>query len=443
MISRTMARLVLLLIVAMAPAHAIRADDFEYEHEPIAYTKTAAANEVSRLADRLQSGETKLEHQPRLGYLRSLLKELKIPESSQMLVFSKTSLQRHRITPRTPRALYYNDDTYVGYCLDGDVLEISTADTRLGAVFYALPQDQTEPAQLVRQGDNCLICHASNNTRNVPGHVVRSVFVDPQGLPVLASGTYRIDQTSPLEHRWGGWYVSGTHGSQKHLGNLIVRERGPTDLVDNSAGMNLTDLGERFEKSGYLTPHSDLVALMVLEHQTDAHNFLTRANFQTRSALHYQETLNRQLGEPEREWDSVKSRIKNAGEALVEYLLFCEEAKLTHRIAGVTDFAREFSQRGPRDRRGRSLRDFDLETRMFKHPCSYLIYSPSFQELPSDARDYVLRRLWEVLTSEDDSPKFAHLSPADRTAIREILLDTLPNLPDYWRESAVGSTGGK
>ena len=264
-----------------------------------------------------------------------------------MLVFSKTSLQRHRIAPRTPRAIYFSDDVYVGCCQDGDVLEISAVDPQLGTVFYTLDQTAAERPIVQRQTDNCLICHGSSQTKEIPGHVVRSVFANASGLPILSAGTYRIDHTSPLEKRWGGWYVTGTHGEQKHLGNLIVRGRAEPETIDNTAGHNLTSVADRFDTSRYLSPHSDIVALMVLEHQADAHNYLTRANFLTRQAMHYQQSLNRELGEPaDHVWDSTKSRIKSANEPLVEYLLFSGEAELTGRIRGTSAFAEEFASAG-------------------------------------------------------------------------------------------------
>jgi len=407
----------------------------EFEQEPIRYSQRVPHNRVSELIGQLERGDVRLEHAAPCGYLRSLLKALGVPVSSQTLVFSKTSLQRHRISPRAPRALYFSDDVYVGCCQNGDVLEISAVDPELGTVFYTLDAEAADPPRFVRQTDNCLICHGSSQTKDVPGHLVRSVFADASGLPILSSGTYRINHTSPLKQRWGGWYVTGTHGDQTHLGNLVVRGRYEPSQIDNSAGQNVTDLRDRFDITQYLSPHSDLVALMVLEHQAEAHNLITRANFLTRQAMHYQETLNRELHEPpDHVWDSTKIRLKSACEPLVEYLLMSSEAPLTARLQGTSTFAAEFAERGPRDRHGRSLRDLDLERRLFKYPCSYLIYSPSVQALPAEAKDHLCRRLWEVLTGADRSPAFAHLSAEDRTAIREILQDTLPGLPDYWRQ---------
>ncbi len=406
----------------------------EFEQAPILYSQTPPSNRVSRLIDQIKAGEKKLAYEEHFGYLRSLLKELDVPVSSQVLVFSKTSLQRNRIAPLTPRSIYFSDDVSVGFCQNGDVLEVTAADPKLGTVFYTVMQDDQDRQPFAHQIDNCLICHGSSQTKEVPGHVVRSVFTDTTGMPLLAAGTHRIDQSSPLEKRWGGWYVTGTHGQQKHLGNLVIQGRNVPSNLDNSAGQNVTDLSQFLPTKTLLTPHSDIVALMVLEHQADAQNYIIRANFLTRQALHYQESLNKELQEPEgKMWDSTKSRLKSASEPLVEYMLFSSEVPLTHKITGSSKFTEEFAQRGPRDKQGRSLRDFDLEKRIFKYPCSYLIYSESFAALPKQAKDYVLKRLWEVLSGQDQSKPFAHLSTADRQAILEILKDTMPDLPDYWK----------
>jgi hypothetical protein len=421
--------LILGLVAAVEPAWSQ-----EFEQEPIHYSQSRPENRVSRLIDHVAAGDKVLAYDERFGYLSSLLAALDVPVSSQMLVFSKTSLQRQRISPRTPRALYFSDDVYVGFCQQGEVLEISAVDPQLGAVFYTLDQEPKGAPSFRRQTDNCLICHGSSQTKEVPGHVVRSVYTGPTGLPILSAGTVRVDQTTPLEKRWGGWYVTGTHGEQTHLGNLIVREAKVPEQIDNSAGLNQTSLVEHCDTSQYLTGHSDIVALMVLEHQADMHNLITRANFLTRQAVHYQQALNRELNEPaDRVWDSTKSRIRSACEPLVEYLLFCDEAELTHPIEGTSGFAGEFAQQGIRDRDGRSLRDFDLNRRLFKYPCSYLIYSPSFEALPREAKDFIWQRLGNILRGEDQSPKFAHVTCNDRQAIHEILSQTLPCAAEFLR----------
>lgn len=421
-----------LFVVLLAAAVPARAADIDAE--PINYAKAPADNVVSHLEERIDAGQVKLAFVEKHGYLPALLRELKVSESSQMLVFTKTSLQRERIGPRRPRALYFNDDVYVGFCQQGKVLEVSAVDPQLGAVFYTLDQQPAEKPRFVRQNDACMLCHGPSQNQGFPSHLVRSVFPDGDGLPILSAGTFRIDHTSPLKQRWGGWYVTGTSGKQPHLGNMIVREEKPSEDMDNSAGRNLTDLNSLCRTTAYLTPHSDIVALMVLEHQAQAHNLITRANFLTRIALREEAAINKALGRPEGERsDSILRRIQNAGEPLVKYLLFSGEAALTERITGTSGFAEEFTKRGARDPRGRSLRDFDLEHRLFKYPCSYVIYSKAFDALPGPVKDHVLRRLWEVLSGKDTGKEFAHLSTADRQAIREILVATKPGLPDYWR----------
>ncbi len=262
-----------LAALAIFAAAAAAADEFE--RPPIEYSKSTPDNSVSRLQARLDQGQATLPYAEKSGYLAALLAALEVPVESQTLVFSKTSLQRSRISPRKPRAIYFNDDVYVGFCQSGDVLEISVADPKLGAVFYTLDQHDKETPRLVRQTDNCLLCHSSSRTEGVPGHVVRSLFVDTSGQPIFSAGSYTVDHTTPLEQRWGGWYVTGKHGAQKHLGNLIIQGQDVPREVDNTQGQNVTDLAGRLNVDNYPAPHSDIVALMVLEHQTLVHNRIT------------------------------------------------------------------------------------------------------------------------------------------------------------------------
>lgn len=422
----TPARLLLAACVCLGLVTTLRADDLD--QEPIRYSTATADNAVSRLQRRIDAGEARLAHEEGFGYLRSLLRELHVPVSSQTLVFSKTSFQRERIAPRTPRAVYFGDEAYVGFCQDGEVLEVSAVDPQLGTVFYSLSQKQADRPRFTRQTDNCLICHGGAFNQGQPGHLVRSVYPDAAGLPLLSMGSHRIDHTSPLAQRWGGWYVTGTSGRQPHLGNLILKDEtaGP---IDNSAGCNVTDLRKRIDTSAYLSPHSDIAALLVLEHQAEMHNRIGRATLQTRQALYEEAEINKALGRPaDYRSETFLRRIAAAGEPVVQYLFFCGEAKLTDPIVGTSGFARDFAGRGPRDRHGRSLRDLDLARRLFKYPCSYLIYSPAFDAMPAPVKEFVCKRMGEVLLGKDTSAAFAHLSPDDRKAIVEVLHETRPGL---------------
>lgn len=437
-LSRPAGRWFRFLLVGLATfAPGATASGQDIERAPIHYSTAEPRNAVSQLKERLAKGTTKLDFEPEHGYLRSLLRVLDIPESSQVLVFSKTSLQRERISPKTPRALYFNDEVMVGFCLRGQVLEISAVDDSIGTTYYTLEQSREEKPVPDRQTESCLLCHSSSTTQGIPGHLVRSVFADRQGLPLLASGSFRTDHTSPIAERWGGWYVTGTSGQQTHLGNMISQGPRKPEEIENSDGVNVVDLKDRFTTSFYLTPHSDIVALMVLEHQVGMLNRLARAGLETRMALDYEREFNKALGEPlDQESSSARSRIRSVGEAVVQYMLFRDEVQLTDRIQGTSSFEADFAARGPRDSKGRSLRDFDLKTRIFRYPCSYLIYSRAFDSLPSAVKDYVYQRLWDLLNGRATKKDDPVLVSEDRNAILEILRDTKHDLPDYWKVPA-------
>ena len=416
----------------VSATHAPAADEFE--RPPIEYSRATPENCIADLEERIDRGEVQLAFREGLGYLPSLLEALDVPVESQMLVFSKTSLQRQRISPRTPRAIYFNDDVYVGFCQSGDLLEISAVDPKVGTAFYTLDQEPMETPRFTRQTDSCLQCHSSSRTGGVPGHVVRSLFVNAGGEPILSAGSFTVDHTTPLEKRWGGWYVTGEHGWQSHLGNLIVRGKQVSQPVDNSEGQNVLRLDDRLPIEKYLVPYSDIVALMVFEHQTVVQNCLSKANFTARKALYDEAALNRTLGKPAEEVsESTLRRISAAGDELVDALLLVGEAPLADSIRGTSGFAEKFTQQGPRDSQGRSLRDFDLELRLFKYPCSYMIYSSAFDGLPAEVKDYVWQRMWDVLVHREDAERFAHLRKDDRQAIVEILRETKPGLPSYWK----------
>ncbi len=412
----------LILLIASQPLHA-QQDGFE--RPPIDYMNTEVHDPVAVLAAKLKAGEVSLDYDKTFGYLKSVLKALDVPISSQTLVFSKTSLQLQRISPRRPRSLYFNDDVYVGYCQQGDVLEFAATDAEQGATFYTLEQLDDGKPKLVRDRGVCLSCHASNRTQNVPGYLVRSVFTDVAGQPKLGSKTFTTDHTSDIKDRWGGWYVTGNHGSMRHMGNTL--STGNEDKFDREVGANEVDLSQRFRGETYLSAHSDIVALMVLEHQTQMHNAIAAANYETRQAIYQSYQMNDLLQRPKNHLsDSAKRRIAASVDRVLKYLLMCDEFKLTDKVTGSTRFAEEFTARGKKDSKGRSLRDFDLHTRLFKYPCSYLIYSSGFDGLPDEVRSEVISRLILILEGRDTAPQYAHLTSDMRREILEILRDTKP-----------------
>ena len=335
------------------------------------YEKATPHDHAARLAARLKTGGAKLPFDAKNGYLPALLKEFHIPISSQVLVFSKTSLQASRISRQAPRAVYFNDDTYVGWVKPsvqfGEVMEIVSVDPKLGTMFYSMNQQETASPE-IRRRNECLHCHASPQTEGVPGLFIRSVFPDSEGFAVHAPGAFLSDHRSPLKQRWGGWYVSGTHGAQRHMGNSHLPGRGLTGQLDLEHGANQRDLSPFVNTDPYLSPYSDIVALMVLEHQARAQNLIFRCH-----------------------------RDAHWAERLADYLLFTDEAPLTAPIEGVSGFTAEFEARGPFDEHRRSLREFDLKTRMFRYSLSYMIYSASFDNIPLETRKRVYQRIFAAL----------------------------------------------
>jgi hypothetical protein len=318
-----------------------------------------------------------------------------------VLVFSKTSLQHEAITPSTPRAIYFNDNVYLAFVPDGGLMELSAVNPKRGAVFYTLRQGPASRLVLVKDHD-CFQCHATNVTRGVPGHTLRSVFTRPDGQIAPRTPTYLTDHRSPIGERWGGWFVSGTLSGDTHMGNALFREGSDPATFDRAAGTDVKDISRLFYSGRYPSAHSDIVALMVLDHQVHMHNLIAQLHYFSDAGMPWQEKL----------------------EELLRYTLFVDEAPLKGPVAGTTAFAVDFTKLGPADSRGRTLRQFDLRTRLFRYPCSYLIYSDALLDLPAEVKRRFYGRLGEVLSGRDTSAPFAGLQPADRSSIREILAAT-------------------
>lgn len=403
--------------------------------EPINYRSEDLKDPVAKLQKQFDRGEVKLTYEPGHGYLRSVLDALHVPISSQTLVFSKTSFQYPKISPEHPRALYYNDDVYVGQVHEGRLLEFVSFDPMQGAIFYVMDEHRVEHPRFERSELDCVQCHVANNTtRGVPGVMLRSVFTSPSGVQAAGTPSYITGHESPLEDRFGGWYVTGISGHQTHMGNALLADNASPEDLDRASGANLQDLKEKIDAGGYLSPYSDIVAQLVLAHQTQMHNLITQTNYQARLALYADATKNRAA--EGKVSDAARRQFERPAEQLVRYLLFTNEAKLEGPIKGTSGFAEEFTSRGPRDSRGRSLRDFDLQKRIFKYPCSYLIYSADFDAIPAPAKEYIYHRMLEILSGREQAPEFASLSGEDRKAILEILVATKPGLPEEWKQFA-------
>ena len=371
-----------------------------YGPAPINYFSETEDDLIKQLQTKLDDGQLEFKPHVESGYLPDLLRALEISVESQALVFSKTSVNQALIKPSTPRAIYFNDDVTVGWVPGAAAIEITLQDPAKGTVFYTLPQpvvtDKTEsadpPSIRFRRDGRCTACHISARTLNVPGHILSSFLTDSAGAP--REGYSSINHATGYGQRWGGWYVTGRAPNLIHWGNLVGDAETQRHKQDPSFRGAVADLAPLVDLSRYPSAHSDIVALLVLNHQMHFDNLVNRVSFEHR--------LNRR---------------SDAEEHLVRYALMQDEARLTGPVTGSTKFADVYQSRGPRDEQGRSLRELDLKTRLFKYDVSPLIASRSFQSLP----DEVKSRLEGTMDAE--------LAQRDDQSPREILRATLADWP--------------
>ncbi len=432
-----MTRYAFILVSSFCLPSLLQAED-EYENAPIRYSETTPNDATQRLESLMAAGKVKIDRTDAWTVLRDVMKQFDIPQESQVMVFSKTSKQNDRISPQTPRVVYFGDNAYVGYCLGGSI-EVATIDPKLGPIFYLLDPYEVPAKPLHFQRDNsCLSCHGGPFTPEVPGVIVRSVYPGPEGHPIMSQGSTVVDTTTPFSDRWGGWYVTGRHGSVLHRGNVTATEKNDQTInIDFKAGANITNLAKFFDSTPYKRKQSDIVALMVLEHQTSVQNILTKANHAALRAMHMQTSLQRELGETVMSEPTGTARriIDHAAEDVVDALLFKDEAALPEGgIEGDPAFQTAFTKRAPQSSDGRSLKDFQLLHRLFKHRCSYMVYSLTFQHLTAPLKQTVLARLWTILDGKDTTGHFDYLTTTERSHIRRILAETLPGAPAEWKK---------
>jgi hypothetical protein len=388
-------------------------------HPAIRYQSEAPTDPVAELNRKLQSGQLELRRDGTAGYLRSVLDALKVSTDTQMMVFVKDSVQALRISAGNPRSLFFNDSVAVGW-VRGGFIELASQDPRQGVVFYMLDQSFLGTPSFTRPPKGaCLTCHHNHASGGVPGMLVRS------------ARQFAVTHRVPFEKRWGGWYVTGQHGSLHHLGNTDLERL--YDEPPPSGTSNWTSLAGKFDTSGYLTEQSDIVALTVFEHQMHMMNLLTRMGWEAR-VIEYRRTVPEVQRKAAGDDPSDKTvSMEDAAKEVVDYMLFTDEAPLPQALHGATTFAERFSALGPKDRKGRSLRQLDLTRRLLRYPCSYMIDSAQFEQLPALAKAALYNRLWTVLSGKDRDQKYGNLTTADRAAIVDILRDTKPDLPKTFR----------
>jgi hypothetical protein len=378
---------------------------------------------VASLIHRIEEGTARLRWDGNSGYLHSVMEALEVPVESQSVLFSKTSLQQHYISPSNPRAIYFSDNAIVAFIRNAPLLEIAALDARQGMVFYSLPQSQAEQPQIVRS-DACLSCHEVRETLGVPGLLARSLAVGSGGEPLPQAKSVTSDHRSPFTERWGGWFITGGTGRTRHMGNTVFAGDGSAARPARPP-QQLRSLAGKFDGAGYPSLYSDVAAVMTLNHQVRMINLMTRVGYETRIAVDQAQNDGRSA-------DAANRLIAADARELVDYLLFADETPLPEKFESTSGFREQFERSGPRDSRGRSLKQLDLERRLLRYPCSYMIYSPAFEGLPAATKDAIYARMWSVLSGQDRGRKYAKLTAQLRADIVSILLETKSGLPGYF-----------
>lgn len=382
--------------------------NMDLEAPPHRYYERTPNDRFAKLRKELEAGRVTLDRSGEKPFLLSLLKALEIPETSQMLVLSTTSLQLSLITPSNPRALYFNEDTYVGIVPGGRV-EIISIDPDLGGIFYIFDVPRDERPLAIERSRRCMNCHSGSEAGYVPGLVIKSVVPGRRGGSLDA---FRVDVTGHgilLTDRFGGWYLTGRHGLTNHWANAIGR------MAGEKLEKDLLVPGERFSFSKYAVATSDILPQLIHEHQAGFVNRVLQLGYAARTMLHEGDGAI----SPE-----LQSKLAPQIREIVRYILFADEVPLPAGLEGDAAFMHDFRKNRRADQNGASLKDFDLQTRMFRHRCSYMIYDPLLDGLPSVAKEAVFARLGAALR---DGPDGAHLAREEKENILSILRETHPH----------------
>ena len=410
----------LLAVLASASYSCVSAQVFNYDdsYPGVDYSSRPLEDRLTRLMAQVDAGEVTLEHDAEgRGYLDALLEALEINPASQVLVFSKTALKTRFVTAATPRALYFNDDIYIGFIQNSRSVEIAAMDPVVGPVFFDFSQRADQPIDSEREMSRCLRCHDTYSMTGggVPRFLLSSVLANPEGNIVTHEISIITDTSTPLNRRWGGMYVTGTHGSQEIMGNFVIDDVAKLTNIDLKPNGNKADLYGYVDTSPYISSGSDIVALLVLEHQVEFQNRLTRLSFESRTRLHSNGSI-------------AEEEMASLTQPLLESMFMLNETPLTDMVSGDPSYRDYFQALGPFADDGRSLRELDLQARTFKYPVSYLVYSDAFNALPSEVKIYLYGRIRQILEGSDQDPAFSKLDRESLVAASAILRDTKPEI---------------
>lgn len=392
-----MRRLILPLLLLAAAARGANV-----AQPPHSYWEREPRDRFARVMAEVAAGRLALDPSGEKELLASLLRALDIPDSSQLLVYSATSIQSERINPRNPRGLYFNEDTFVGY-VPGGRLEVASLDPEAGMVFYIFDRLTTAAVPRFVRSDRCMNCHADTPSFRRPGLVVHSVAVTWDGS---SQETYRYDEmghTVPLDVRFGGWHLTGGHGLARTHANLIG------DLTPNGLVTEPNPPGKNFDLRRYPRPTSDILVHLVHEHQVGFVNRVVQSVYLARE-------------------NPTVEQLDAFADDFTAYILFDREAPLpAGGVRGDPDFVRDFRARDPA--RGPSLRDFDLRERIFKHRASFMVETPVWSLVPDPIRTRVLARLDRALAPAGPASEKFGIGVDEKRAIRDILCQSLSGFP--------------
>lgn len=407
----------LAMLALAAPLLAVVEDTKDFTASPHDYWTRTPHDRFSKLYEQIKSGAVKLDTSSPNAYLTNLLRLLDIPVSSQLLVFSVTSLQSSVIRPGNPRALYFNEDTSVGY-VPGGRIEIASFDPEIGGIFYIFSVPTAGGTPVLDRSKRCFNCHAGSFSHHVPGFFVESVIPGDNGGPLDAYRREVSGDSVPFAERYGGWHVTGKFNFTTKANTLGTYYQGKLDTRPNPPGAI-------FDLANYLTPTSDILPHLLHEHQVGFVNRLVEAAYVTREKMHAAA-----FGHLS---NADTATLNDLATGLVRYMLFADEAPLPGPVEGSAAFTHDFLARKKASANGLSLRDLDLRSRLFKHRCSYMIYSPLWDGMDPTFKQSVYAKLWTALQESPTDKSFAYLPPTEKRAIRQIIKETKSDLPRWWQ----------